>query len=273
MAMLVGFESARIGIFNSETDEHIDPSKIFTVDAQQGGALGANITNLNYTPTPVYASNSIYRVSGKGTGAVSCAFTAEDIPMDIIYQITGADKNENGIVTIGRDTVAPYCALELISSDRDKNKVYLSLLKGVFGFPNYNLQTNAAQEVDVTDALTFTCVNRKSDNLVFAQAFASEAGFTETAWDSFIFPSYDAVTELTVTPTTLSLAVGGSSQIIPDIAPATANQAVTYSSSATSVATVSNIGFVTGVSAGTATITVKSVEDASKTASVSVTVA
>lgn len=188
MAMLVGFASARIGLFNSEDDEHVDPAKIFTIDSTQGGTLGANIQNLNYTPTINYASDVAYRVSGKGTGAVTCQLTASDIPIETLYEITGMQKSVEGIYTLGKDTKAPYCALELISHDSDGKKVYLALLKGVFGFPDQNPQTNQAQETDQTDALTFTALNRKSDGLVFAEAFESDTTFTEPAWDSFVFP-------------------------------------------------------------------------------------
>ncbi len=197
MAMLVGFESARIGILDD--NEQVDPAKIFTINAQAGGTLGANITGLNYTPTIQYASDVAYRVSGKGTGSVTCTFTAEDIPMDIIYQITGAVKNANGIYVVGKDTQAPYTALEMISHDADNGLVYLGLLKGVFGFPNVNPQTNQAAETDATDSLTFTALNRQSDGLVFAEAFASDEGFQSTNWNSFVFP---AVTGTTTTTTT-----------------------------------------------------------------------
>lgn len=188
MATLVGFESARIGIFNSYEDEHVAAEKIFTVDASKGGVLGANIQNLNYTATPIYASDSIYRISGKGTGAVTCAFTAEDIDQVILNEITGAVKNDKGIYTIGKGTVAPYCALELISHDIDGKKVYLALLKGQFGYPDRNPQTNQAQETDATDALTFTAVNRKADGLVYCEAYEADEGFTEANWDTFVFP-------------------------------------------------------------------------------------
>ncbi|MDD9149336.1 phage tail protein [Sporolactobacillus sp. CQH2019] len=199
MAMLVGFESARIGILDD--NEQVDPAKIFTINGQQGGTLGANISNLNYTPTINYASNIAYRVSGKGTGAATCTLTTEDIPMDIIYQITGATKNENGIYTIGRDTQAPYCALEMISGDSGvpSKKVYLALLKGVFGFPALNPQTNNAAEVDFTDSLTFTCLNRKSDDLVFAEGFEADSSFQEASWTQFVFPAPTGSTTTTTT--------------------------------------------------------------------------
>lgn len=199
--MLVGFESARIGILNSFDDEGIDPAKIFTVDANAGGTLGANITNLNYTPTINYASDVAYRISGKGHGAITCAFTAEDIPIDIMAQITGMIKNAQGIYTVGKDTQAPYCAIELVSHDADNNKVYLSLLKGQFGVPDRNPQTNQAQETDTTDAITFTGIDRKSDGLAFAEGHAADETFQEEQWNSFIFPA-SATTTTTTAPTT-----------------------------------------------------------------------
>lgn len=58
------------------------------------------------------------------------------------------------------------------------------------------------------------------------------------------------------TPKTMSITVGQSSAITPN---ATSGSTVTYSSNKTAVATVSNTGAVTGVSKGSATITVKAV--------------
>jgi uncharacterized protein YjdB len=71
---------------------------------------------------------------------------------------------------------------------------------------------------------------------------------------------------------TLSLSVGGTSTLIATIQPANAaNQAVTWSSNNTSVATVNNNGMVTAISAGNATITVTTVEG-NRTATCAVTV-
>ncbi len=81
-----------------------------------------------------------------------------------------------------------------------------------------------------------------------------------------------AVTGVSVSPTSASIAVGGTQQLTATIAPANAtNKTVSWSSSNTSVATVSSSGVVTGVAAGSATITVTT-QDGSKTATCAVTV-
>ncbi|WP_421897548.1 chondroitinase-B domain-containing protein [Marinoscillum sp.] len=65
------------------------------------------------------------------------------------------------------------------------------------------------------------------------------------------------VTGVSLTPASATLGVGGSQQLSATITPADAtNQGVTYSSSNTSVATVSGSGLVMAVAEGTATITV-----------------
>ena len=80
------------------------------------------------------------------------------------------------------------------------------------------------------------------------------------------------VTAITVTPTTLTLIAGGATGTVTEtVIPANAtNQNVNWSSSDTGIATVAN-GIVTPVAAGTATITVTTV-DGSFTATCTVTV-
>lgn len=80
------------------------------------------------------------------------------------------------------------------------------------------------------------------------------------------------VTGVTVTPTTATLDIGDTQQLAATVAPADAtNKAVSYSSSANGIATVSSTGLITAVSAGTATITVTTA-DGSFTATCAVTV-
>jgi len=82
-----------------------------------------------------------------------------------------------------------------------------------------------------------------------------------------------AVTGVTVSPATVSLAPGSTYQLSAAVSPSTAtNKNVTWSSSNTAFATVNATGLVTAVAAGTATITVKSV-DGNKISSSVVTIA
>lgn len=76
---------------------------------------------------------------------------------------------------------------------------------------------------------------------------------------------------VSVQPATLELAPGGTSILTATVTPSTADQAVTWTSSDNSVATVDENGIVTAVSAGEATITATSVANG-RTATCAVTV-
>ncbi len=81
-----------------------------------------------------------------------------------------------------------------------------------------------------------------------------------------------APASLTIAPATASTTVGNTVQLTATVAPAGAPQAVNWSTSAAGIATVSSTGLVTGVSAGTATITARSAVDSTKTVTRQVTV-
>lgn len=79
-------------------------------------------------------------------------------------------------------------------------------------------------------------------------------------------------TGVSLNKTSTSILIGAKETLTATVAPADAtNKAVTYSSSDTDVATVTNAGVVTAVSVGTATITVKTTSGG-KTATCAVTV-
>ncbi|MBQ7654801.1 MAG: Ig-like domain-containing protein, partial [Clostridia bacterium] len=83
-----------------------------------------------------------------------------------------------------------------------------------------------------------------------------------------------AVTGLEIYPGDSAILVGGTVQLTAVITPANAsNPAVTWTSSDTSIATVSNAGLVTGVTTGSVTITATSVDDNTVYDTVTVTIA
>ena len=80
-----------------------------------------------------------------------------------------------------------------------------------------------------------------------------------------------AVTGISLLPASLTFSVGSSQQLASTIAPANAsNKNLSWTSDNTAVATVSSTGMVTGVSVGTATITVTT-EDGGKIATTAIT--
>lgn len=81
------------------------------------------------------------------------------------------------------------------------------------------------------------------------------------------------VTAVTTTPATATVAVGNVTNIDAAVSPAAANQAVTWTSSTPLVASVNSSGRVSGLTAGSATITATSVVDPTKSDTTVVTVA
>lgn len=81
-----------------------------------------------------------------------------------------------------------------------------------------------------------------------------------------------AVTSVSISPASVSLSVGATQQLTPTVLPSNAtNKAVSYTSNNTGVATVNGSGLVTGISNGTATITVTTA-DGNKTSTAAITV-
>jgi O-glycosyl hydrolase/uncharacterized protein YjdB len=81
-----------------------------------------------------------------------------------------------------------------------------------------------------------------------------------------------AVTGVSVSPTTATVAVNNTTQLAATVTPSNAtNKSVTWASSNSAVASVSSTGLVSGIAAGTAIITVKTV-DGNKTATSNITV-
>ncbi|WP_264564337.1 Ig-like domain-containing protein [Flavobacterium sp. N3904] len=138
--------------------------------------------------------------------------------------------------------------------------------------------------VAMTDAgngwYSYTFTNVTSTNLIFNDGTNQTVNLnrTKTGWymnDIW----YDtnpgtniAVTGVTLAPTTATLTVGGTQQLTPTVAPATAtNKTVSYSSSNTATASVNATGLISALASGTATITVTT-QDGSKIATCTLTV-
>lgn len=119
----------------------------------------------------------------------------------------------------------------------------------------------------------------KRNNLIYNNAqfnrnpFIDYPSWVDAVWGSgTATPASDYVTQygqsgpvvptaLSVSPSTLSLNVGATSTFSVITTPGNADKQVTWTSSNTNVATINNSGIVTALSAGTTTITAKSVHN------------
>ncbi len=84
--------------------------------------------------------------------------------------------------------------------------------------------------------------------------------------------TYEDATEITITPDTASIGVGETLQLTATVAPASANPAVTWSTSSDTTVSVTPEGLVTALEIGTATITATSVSTPSISASIEIEV-
>ncbi len=164
------------------------------------------------------------------------------------------------------------------------------------GFMNYtdNVRSNLvkldqlwAEEGDVRmhvrmtepHATTYAYMVLKSYNREFPTeegvTFDLELAVTGSDYGVKVVPTlpYAAATSVKASPTTMSIAVGDKTTITTSVLPAGAPQGVTFTSGTPANATVSPGGVITALKAGSSIITVKSVDDPSKTATVTVTVA
>ena len=105
--------------------------------------------------------------------------------------------------------------------------------------------------------------------------FELEFATTASGYGVLVTPTvpFVAPTSVTVEPSTLGLAVGATSALASEVEPAGAPQAVTFTSSAPAIASVSPIGIVTAHTVGSATITATVPSNPSLTAQCEVTVA
>lgn len=134
---------------------------------------------------------------------------------------------------------------------------------------------NASKSYVIPAALAGTYLNPYNNNA--SVTLTTGATRTFAAYEYLVLTNTNApivaVTGVSVNPTTATVGLGSTQQLNATIAPANAtNQNLTWTSSNTAVATVNASGLVSAVSAGTTTITVKTV-DGNKTATSAITVA
>ncbi|MCL1875884.1 MAG: Ig-like domain-containing protein [Synergistaceae bacterium] len=143
---------------------------------------------------------------------------------------------------------------------------------------NYNVSWSSSNEA-VATVTQGGLIAGKSVGTAIITVRTIDGGYTDTCTVTVTGGAVEppvtgpevAVTGVTLNKTNMALSVAGSEQLMTTITPPDAsNKNLSWSSSNPSVATVSD-GLVTGVSAGTATITVRT-EDGDKTAACSVTV-
>lgn len=192
-----GVKYARIAVLDSNEQVNKTAFGTFTDGVTNGifkadektarGITVGNITGLAPNSSDVYGSNMKIGTIRNGVGNPSATLTFNDFPMEVLHVLNGYTVDANGIATLGADNKAPYCAVELVSTDWDGNDLHFALLKGIFSPVEHDLQTNNESKQQATVSLTFAGSSRLSDRKAFAEINAGANGFDQSKWDAYVF--------------------------------------------------------------------------------------
>ena len=222
-----------------------------------------NATNKNVTWSTSKASVATVSASGVVTGVSAGTAT---------ITVKTADGDKTAVCNV--NVVTTPVAVSGVSL----NKSSFSLDVGGMENLDATITPSAATNQNVTWSSNNTSVATVSESGVVTAVAPGKATITVKTQDGnktatcAVTVNTIQVTGVSMNKSSTSLDIGGTETLYANISPANAtNKNVTWSSSNTSVATVSSDGTVIAVARGTATITVKTA-DGGKTASCNVTV-
>lgn len=202
------------------------------------------------------------------TGADTITINTSAIPLDVLAQITGQTYDSSKGMFVEHERKPGSWALGYKTKTTEGVEMYVWRLKGTFNIPG---QTNSTEN-DGTDAngqeITYTGVSTihkfaeignkpakaitidTSVNAVDEDAFFGTVQTPDSISDAAVI----SVDGIEVTPSTASVNVGDTTTLTATLTPSGATGTIGWASSNEGIATVAN-GVVTGVAAGTATIT------------------
>ncbi len=203
------------------------------------------------------------------TGADEITLNTSGIPFDVLAEITGQYYDETSGLMVEQERTPKYFALGYLTNKTDGTEVLVWRLKGTFTIP----ELTSATKNDGTDAngqsMTYTGISTahkfaatgkpaKAVNVDTAvnTTMTASTFFSQVQTPDSISGSTVHVTGVGVVPSALELTVGEEVAIRAEVSPANAtNKAVTFTTSAEAVATVTEAGVVKGIATGSATIT------------------
>ena len=235
--------------------------------------FGKRVSGLgNFTARIVYKANTNYciGVSGSNNGddlklkAKSQSDTSqlwkfEELSTGI-YKITNVQNGKSIDIEGGTSADSNGCNMQVWSySGASQNQFLIQNYNG--GYRIVPTNTREMRGIDLKD-------RKDTDN---SPIILYQADLKNNAAQTWVFEK--VATSLRLSATSTSVRMGASKSLSATITPSTvANKNLTWSSSDTSVVTVSSSGTIKGVKMGTATIKAKTTDGSNKTATCKVTV-
>lgn len=156
---LVGFKRMTIRILDGEAQATLNKN-LFVVEGKtsKGATRTVKISGLASDPVKTYGSDIAYHVSNRGVGDVKMDVTAVDIPLEVLTKILGY-KEDEGIVMVGADTAAPFCAVLLESATAAGDKASVGFYKGQFSMDAEEFETLKDKQDELPeDSLSYSAI-------------------------------------------------------------------------------------------------------------------
>lgn len=253
-----GIRGLKAAILLSDTDAELTYDSVFDV----AGTAELSRTTENSSEAHYYDNMAAVVVDGVGADTVTASVSA--IPLDVLAKITGQYLDPTTGTLVEGNATRPYLAIGYITDNTAGQEMYVWRHKVKASIPDsqHNTKTNG------TDAngqqITFTGINTihkftktgKTAKAVIQPAgdLISESAFFAAPQDiDKLNALAPAITALSVSPTSGSVALGSTLTITATVTPGGATTPVEWESMDTSIATVAD-GVVTPVAAGGVTI-------------------
>ena len=253
-----GIRGLKAAILLSDTDAELTYDSVFDV----AGTAELSRTTENSSEAHYYDNMAAVVVDGVGADTVTASVSA--IPLDVLAKITGQYLDPTTGTLVEGNATRPYLAIGYITDNTAGQEMYVWRHKVKASIPDsqHNTKTNG------TDAngqqITFTGINTihkftktgKTAKAVIQPAgdLISESAFFAAPQDiDKLNALAPAITALSVSPTSGSVALGSTLTITATVTPSGATTPIEWESMDTSIATVAD-GVVTPVAAGGVTI-------------------
>lgn len=146
----------------SGADTGLSTDGVYTVDHKDLGTKTANITGLAGTIAKIYGNNNVQDVT-VGTSEPTVALNINNLDYKIKQQIKGFVSDKKGGYT--DENLKAHVALLITTQTIDRTHfVYYGFGDGIMTETAANIQTDAAAEQRVDDALTYTALSTMAFN-------------------------------------------------------------------------------------------------------------
>lgn len=200
--------------------------------------------------------------------SITVTIGSTKIPTSVEADLLGKSIDANGAIGTNASNDPPEVAIGFRTKNAEGGYTYYWLYKGTFAEYQRQLQTKGTSVSFEAPSIVGTFKARLFDGEFHHKINDTDAGVNQTEIANWFDAVYGSGVPVTVTgislvPSSANIAVGDVLQLTPNVSPANAtNKAVTYTTSDPAIATVSASGKVTGIAAGTATITGHTVDGA-----------